>query len=125
MNSANPMTVSDETGVAYDPSTVQHMVRISENNLSKGLVFGVLDVAAHEIFWLEMPFMGQIVEDADLNSVEALLRRLKEKLSIGQLLDLKREAQGLVLVDDKDTADEAYTYEWALNPAEVSALLFI
>jgi len=125
MNSANPMTVSDETGVAYDPSTVQHMVRISENNLSKGLVFGVLDVAAREIFWLEMPFMGQIVEDADLNSVEALLRRLKEKLSIGQLLDLKREAQGLVLVDDKDTADEAYTYEWALNPAEVSALLFI
>ena len=125
MNSANPMTVSDETGVAYDPSTVQHMVRISENNLSKGLVFGVLDVAAREILWLEMPFMGQIVEDADLNSVEALLRKLKEKLSIGQLLDLKREAQGLVLVDDKDTADEAYTYEWALNPAEVSALLFI
>lgn len=125
MNSANPMTVSEETGVAYDPSTVQHIVRISEANLSKGLVFGVLDVDAREIYWLEMPFMGQTVNNLNTTSVEAMLRRLKEKLSIGQLLDLKREAQGLVLVDDKDTADEAYTYEWALNPAEVSALLFV
>lgn len=124
MNSANPMEISEETGVAYDPSTVQHIVRISEANLTKGLVFGVLDVAAREIFWLEMPFMGQIAASADLKSVETLLRHLKEKLSIGQLLDLKREAQQLTLVDDKESADEAYTYEWALNPAEVSALLF-
>ena len=125
MNSANPMTISEETGVAYDPSTVQHMVRISEANLSKGLVFGVLDVAAREIYWLEMPFMGQLAINADLKSVEAFLKHLKEKLSIGQLLDLKREAQQLTLVEDKEAADEAYTYEWALNPAEVSALLFI
>ncbi len=125
MNSANPMTISEETGVAYDPSTVQHMVRISENDLTKGLVFGVLNVAAREIYWLEMPFMGQIAANSDLKTVETLLRRLKEKLSIGQLLDLKREAQHLTLVDDKEVADEAYTYEWALNPAEVSALLFI
>lgn len=46
MNSANPMLLSEETGVAYDPSCVQHLVRISENNLSKGLVFGMLDVDA-------------------------------------------------------------------------------
>lgn len=123
MNSANPMTISEEMGVAYDPSTVQHMVRISEANLSKGLVFGVLDVAAREIYWLEMPFMGQIAMDSDLNSVETFLQHLKEKLSIGQLLDLKREAQQLTLVDDKESADEVYTYEWALNPAEVSKLL--
>ncbi len=125
MNSAYPMKISEQTGVAYDPSTVQHMVRISEANLSKGLVFGVLDVAAREIYWLEMPFMGQIAANADLKSVEALLQHLKEKLSIGQLLDLKREAQQLTLVDDKEVADKAYTYEWALNPAKVSALLFI
>ena len=124
MNSANPMEISEETGVAYDPSTVQHIVRISEANLSKGLVFGVLDVTAREIYWLEMPFMGQIAMDSDLKSVESFLQHLKEKLSIGQLLDLKREAQQLTLVDDKEAADEAYTYEWALNTAEVSALLF-
>lgn len=124
MDSAYPMTISEETGVAYDPSTVQHMVRISEANLAKGLVFGVLDVEAREIYWLEMPNDGQVAMDGNLKSVEALLRKLKEKLSIGQLLDLKREAQNLTLVDDKDAADEVYTYEWALNPAEVSALLF-
>lgn len=123
MNSANPMTISEETGVAYDPSTVQHMVRISEANLTKGLVFGVFDVAAREIYWLEMPFMGQTVRELSTKSIETLLQRLKEKLSIGQLLDLKREAQQLTLVDDKATADEVYTYEWALNPAEVSKLM--
>ncbi len=125
MNSAYPMKVSNSNGVAYDPSTVQHIVRISEGNLNKGLVFGILDVAAREIVWLEMPFMGQTVLDADQKSIETLLLRLKEKLSVGQLLDLKREAQQLTLVEDKDSADEVYTYEWALNPAEVSGLLFI
>ena len=125
MNSAYPMKVSNSNGVAYDPSTVQHIVRIGEGNLSKGLVFGILDVAAREIVWLEMPFMGQTVLDADQKSIETLLLRLKEKLSVGQLLDLKREAQQLTLVEDKNSADEVYTYEWALNPAEVSGLLFI
>ncbi len=124
MNSAYPMKVSNQTGVAYDPSCVQHLVRISEANLSKGLVFGVLDVAQREIVWMEMPFMGQTVRDMDLKTVENLLRRLREKLSIGQLLDLKREAQRLTLVDDPEQADESYTYEWALNTAAVSQLLF-
>lgn len=123
MNSAFPMTISNETGVAYDPSTVQHLVRISESNLSKGMVFGVLDVAVREIYWMEMPFMGQTVRDLNLNNVGTLLQRLREKLSVGALLDLKREAQHLILVDDKDIADEAYTYQWAMNPADVSSLL--
>ena len=125
MNSAYPMTISNETGVAYDPSCVQHLVRISEANLSKGMVFGVLDVARREIYWLEMPFMGQTVHDLNLKTMEALLKRLQEKLSIGQLLDLKREAQGLILVDNPEKADEAYTYEWALDPAKVSTVLFV
>ena len=124
MSSAYPMTISNETGVAYDPSCVQHMVRISEANLSKGLVFGVLDVASREIYWLEMPFSGQTIQNLDLKTMEALLNRLKNKLSIGQLLDLKREAQKLNLVKTPEEADEVYTYEWALNPAEVCALLF-
>lgn len=124
MNSAYPMTISNETGVAYDPSCVQHMVRISEANLANGLVFGVLDVAAKEIYWLEMPFTGHTLRDLNGNVVEALLKRLKEKLSVGQLLDLKREAQGLTLVKNPKEADEAYTYEWALNPANVGMLLY-
>ena len=122
MNSANPMQLSEETGVAYDPSCVQHLVRISENNLSKGLVFGVLDVNAREIIWLEMPFIGQNIESMDTRAAEALLRRLRNKLSIGKLLEIKAEAQDITLKSANE-AEVCYTYEWALNPAEVAALL--
>ena len=122
MNSANPMQLSEETGVAYDPSCVQHLVRISENNLSKGLVFGMLDVDAREIIWMEMPFIGQNIESMDTQAAEALLRRLRNKLSIGKLLEIKAEAQDITL-KPADEAEICYTYEWALNPAEVAALL--
>lgn len=123
MDSAYPMKISEITGVAYDPSCVQHMVRISEANLSKGLVFGVLDIAKREIIWLEMPFTSQIIHDADSKSIEATLRRLEEKISIGELLELKAKGQNLKLAESAVGADEAYTYDWALNPAEVSRLL--
>ena len=123
MDSANPMKISEENGVAYDPSCVQHMVRVSEGDLSKGLVFGVLDVAKREIIWLEMPFTAQTMRGADGASIEALLHKLESKLTIGQLLDMKVKAQNLTLVEKAEDADEAYTYEWALNPAEVTKLL--
>lgn len=124
MDSSNPMTVSESTGVAYDPSCVQHMVRISEGNLSKGLVFGVLDVAKREIIWLEMPFTSQTLRGIDAKSIESLLHKLETKLSIGQLIELKAKAQNLELTDNADEADESYTYEWALNPADVTKLLY-
>ena len=123
MDSANPMKISEKKGVAYDPSCVQHMVRISEGNLSKGLVFGVLDVAKREIIWLEMPFTAQTMRGANSESIEALLHKLESKLSVGELLDMKAKAQNLTSVENADEADEAYTYEWALNPAEVTKLL--
>jgi len=123
MDSANPMKISEENGVAYDPSCVQHMVRVSEGDLSKGLVFGVLDVAKREIIWLEMPFTAQTMRGADGASIEALLHKLESKLTIGQLLDMKVKAQNLTLIENAEDADEAYTYEWALNPAEVTKLL--
>ena len=123
MDSANEMKISEKKGVAYDPSCVQHMVRISEGNLSKGLVFGVLDVAKREIIWLEMPFTAQTLRGADAASIEALLQRLAAKLSVGQLLEMKAAAQSLAFTQKAEDADEAYTYEWALNPAEVTKLL--
>lgn len=91
--------------------------------MSKGLVFGILDVAKREIIWLEMPFTSQIIHDADSKSIEATLRRLEEKISIGELLELKAKGQNLKLAVSAVGADEAYTYDWALNPAEVSRLL--
>lgn len=123
MDSAYPMQLSEETGVAYDPSCVQHMVRISESNLSKGLVFGVLDVEKREIVWLEMPFTSQTIRGADSMSIEVLLNKLEAKLTIGELLDWKAMAQNLEPVVTAQKADEAYTYEWALNPADVARLL--
>ena len=123
MDSANPMKISEKSGVAYDPSCVQHMVRISESNLSKGLVFGVLDVAKREIIWLEMPFTSQTLRGANSESIEALLHKIESKLSIGELIDIKVKAQNLTRADSADEADEAYTYEWALNPVEVTSLL--
>jgi len=123
MDSAHPMSISEKKGVAYDPSCVQHMVRISEGNLSKGLVFGVLDVAKREIIWLEMPFTAQTLRGADASSIEALLHKLETKLSVGELLDIKAKAQHLTKAENAEDADEAYTYEWALNPADVTKLL--
>ena len=87
-------------------------------------MFGVLDVAKREIIWLEMPFTSQTVRGLDSASIEALLHKLGAKLSIGQLLDIKAQAQHLTKVETPDEADEAYTYEWALNPAEVTKLLY-
>ncbi len=123
MNSDYPMKISEETGVAYDPSCVEHMVRISENNLSKGLVFGVLNVEKREIIWLEMPFTSQTLKGADSTSIEALLCKLEAKLTIGELLEMKLKVQNLELAETAEEADEAYTYEWALNPADVTKLL--
>ena len=125
MDSVYPMKISEKTGVAYDPSCVQHMVRISESNFAKGLVFGVLDVKAREIIWLEMPFTAQTLRGADRTSVEALLKRLNNKMTVGELLFMKADCQGLEIVNNVRDADESYTYEWALNPAEVSKLLYI
>ena len=120
MGSEHPMKIS-HSGVAYDPSCVQHQVRVTRG-LAKGLVFGVLDVEKREIIWLEMPFDGQLVQGLRLQGVQTLLRKLESKLNIGHLLTIKAQAQGLRLVEVPE-ADEVYTQEWALNTAAVTKLL--
>ena len=120
MNSQQPMRISS-SGVAYDPSCVQHQVRVTKS-LTKGLVFGVLDVAQREIVWLEMSFQGQLVQNLNVSGVKTLLRKLESKLSIGQLLAIKAKAQHLQLVETTE-ADEVYSAAWALNTAAVTQLL--
>ena len=66
-----------------------------------------------------------MIHNADSKSIEAILRRLEEKLSIGELLDMKAKAQRLTSIENVEDADEAYTYEWALNPAEVTKLIYM
>ncbi|MCU0326410.1 MAG: hypothetical protein MUF45_14335 [Spirosomaceae bacterium] len=121
MNSKYPMKISEHTGVAYEPSCVQHQVRITQG-LTKGLVFGVLDVQNREIVWLEMPFQGQVAQQLDMKGVDAMLSKLNAKLTIGNLLIIKAEAQDLKIVETVD-ADEVYTMQWAINAANVTKLL--
>jgi hypothetical protein len=121
MNSEHPMQISQRHGVAYDPSCVQHQVRIV-NDLSKGLVFGILDVQKSEIIWLEMEFSGQIVGNLQGANVELFLKKLESKLTIGELLQIKAEAQNMQLVETPQ-ADEVYTSLWAQNTAAVTRLL--
>ncbi len=121
MNSKHPMKISERTGVAYDPSCVDHQVRVTQN-VAKGLVFGVLDIAKKEIIWLEMTFGGQVVQGLDYKGVKALLSKLSSKLNIGNLLVLKAEAQGLEIVETT-VADEVYDTQWAINSAAVTQLL--
>ena len=81
MNSKYPMKISERTGVAYDPSCVDHQVRVTQN-VAKGLVFGVLDVAKREIVWLEMTFGGQVVGGLDFKGVQALLAKFSTLMKI-------------------------------------------
>ncbi len=122
MNSKYPMRISETTGVAYDSSCVQHQVRVTQGN-TKGLVFGVLDVQNRTLIWLELPFDGQVVQNLDLKGVEALLKKLDSKFTIGRLLALKADAQNLVIVEDKEKADEVYDMQWARNTAQVTQLM--
>jgi hypothetical protein len=122
MDSKFPMKISETSGVAYDPSCVQHQVRVTQN-VAKGMVFGVLDVANREIIWLEMTFGGQVAQQLDLKGVRALLSKLKSKLNIGALLKIKAEAQNLTMVDEAQNADEIFDMKWAINAAAVTQLL--
>lgn len=121
MDSANPMRISETTGVAYDPSCVQHQVRIG-SGLTKGLLFGVLDLEANEIIWLEMPFGGQLAANMDAKAVERLLAKLNSKTTIGNLLTTKASAQGIEIIEHQAEADEVYDLNWARNTAAVTKM---
>ena len=112
MDSKHKMKVSERTGVAYDPSAVIHQVRITQP-LQKGLLFGVLDVEAKEIIWMELPFQGQVAQALSISGVKTLLEKLNSKLTIGNLLAIKAEAQGLQIETDPALADEVYDMQWA------------
>ena len=122
MDSKYKMKVSERTGVAYDPSAVIHQVRITQP-LQKGLLFGVLDVEAKEIIWMELPFQGQVAQALSISGVNALLEKLNSKFTIGNLLKLKAEAQGLQIENDPTLADEVYDMQWA-GQGKVSGLFF-
>jgi len=122
MDSKHKMKVSERSGVAYDPSCVIHQIRISQP-LQKGLVFGVLDVSAQKIIWLEQPFVGQTIWSLCFEDVETLLKKLSAKISVGEILKIKAKAQSLEVVETIENADFVYNVEWARKPENINALL--
>ncbi len=122
MSSAFPMKISERSGVAYDPSCVQHQVRVTQN-LAKGLLFGVLDVSKRTIIWLEQTFGGQLGANLALADVKSMLSKLEAKTTVGNILALKAKAQGLIIVDSVENADEVYDSKWAMDIAAVTQLL--
>ena len=88
------------------------------------MVFGVLDVQSREITWLEMSFGGQIAQNIDASTLDALFRKLNAKLKIGAILQLKAEVQGLKNVDTAEFADEVFDANWFLDLGNVNQLLF-
>ena len=122
MDSKHKMKVSERSGVAYDPSCVIHQIRISQP-LQKGLVFGVLDILAQKIIWLEQPFVGQTIWSLCFEDVETLLKKLSAKISVGEILKIKAKAQSLEVVETMEDVDFVYNVEWARKPEDINALL--
>lgn len=122
MDSANPMTVSPE-GVAYDPSCVRQLARIPASRAAKGLLFGALDILRREIVWMDVPFEGQIAKQLDLTTVQIYLLRLRNKLSVGRMLEVMAESRDIRVVDRAEDADVVYDGDWAGDPSRVLALL--
>ena len=122
MDSKHKMKVSERSGVAYDPSCVIHQIRIFQP-LQKGLVFGVLDVSAQKIIWLEQPFVGQTIWSLCFEDVETLLKKLSAKISVGEILKIKAKAQSLEVVETIENADFVYNVEWARKPENINSLL--
>ena len=122
MDSKHKMKVSERSGVAYAPSCVIHQIRISQP-LQKGLVFGVLDVSAQKIIWLEQPFVGQTIWSLCFGDVEILLKKLSAKISVGEILKIKAKAQSLEVVETMENADFVYNVQWARKPENINSLL--
>lgn len=122
MASEHEMSIDPEKGTAYDPSCVQQQILIS-GSATKGLMLGVLDVQEAAVIWMEFAFDGQVIQELKQEDVEALLEKTNRKMSIGDLLKIKAEAQKLEIVDKPEEADEVYTKEWGIDSAAVSQLL--
>lgn len=123
MDSKYPMAVSDLSGVAYDPSTVQQMVRVSPVSLTRSLTFGLLDIDRNEVVWLELGSDDQSAFTADIQGVLTMLEHLRSKTSVGQALRIMAAARGMTIVPTPAEADRVYDRAWAKDVAQVITTL--
>lgn len=123
MSSEHPMKVDNATGVAYDPSTVDRIVRIPDRDIARGLIFGVLDTEMREIIWLEMPNDTQRADMVDAADITAFMRKLRSKMSIGELLAIYADATGMERTDNPEAASECFTIDRVHDIPAVAAIL--
>ncbi len=106
MSSRRPMKSDNETGVAYNPADVQHMVSVAGFNASRGMVFGILDIIKHEILWLEMANGSQRLDQLDIKAVKTLRERMESKIKIGELISMRAQSHGQAV----ETSDSPEAY---------------
>lgn len=117
MSSTQPMTVDDTTGVSFDPSCVQMMIRLPQNITGRTVHFGILDVESSKIIYIEVPDSEQVVGSSSAGAVMLLLKKLRDKLTLGGALRMMADAQGLEIVtadalaDNPDLAADTLVYD--------------
>ena len=119
MDSKYPMKIDDETGVAYDPSTVQYLVHLNYTADYKSMIFGWLDVAASEVVVLEMFTDDQNAQTIPTDRILSLVEKQAGRISIGEFLALRAEATGQRRSDSPDTADEKF----GVNNADIARVV--
>ena len=129
MASENPMTVDEATGVAFDPSTVQFMLKVPDEMLAKGVLFGVLDVRNREITYIESSVNDQEIDDLKFHEFQTAIEAYKHMLTIDRALRLLAESRGMTIITelpaDGDLTDiDIYDRQWSLDRTRVLSLLF-
>lgn len=119
MDSKYPMKIDDETGVAYDPSTVQYLVHLNYTADYKSMIFGWLDVAASEVVVLEMFTDDQNAQTIPTDRILSLVEKQSGRITIGEFLALRAEATGQKRSDSPDTADEKF----GVNNADIARVV--
>ncbi len=120
MSAASPMTVNEKTGVAYDPATVQQLITMPANPGWRSICFGLLDVKARQVVVLDVPGMEQVGSELTTQYALDVLEKLRQKLTIGQALELYAGAQGLEMVSEP--ADDVLNFTSA-SLADIPELL--
>lgn len=105
-----PMKVDAETGVAYDPSTVEFITSLPTGTRYDQMTFALIDVKERKIYMVEIMDSAQNVENFNFKSVLVLMEKLRHGVTVGQFLRMRASAQGQTVVDSPDGADEVFTF---------------
>lgn len=108
MDSKYPMKIDDETGVAYNPSTVQYSVRLHYSAEYKSMIFGWLDLKRMEVIVLEMFTNNQNAIEIPTGQILSLVEKQSGRMTVGEFLALRAEVFGQKRTDSSEAAAEKF-----------------